>query len=92
MICSSYKFPCNVDATNLGNSAFYFLLSICLFLAVLSLHCCKGFSLVMVSRGCSSLQSMGFSLQWLSLQSTGSSVYGLWYMWPMGSIVVVLGL
>ena len=36
-----------------------------LFLAVLGLCCCSGFSLVVVSGGYSSLQCAGFSLWWL---------------------------
>ena len=44
------------------NNLFYFL-----FLAALSLRCCMGFSLVVVSRGPSSLGWAGFSLQWFLL-------------------------
>ena len=44
-----------------------------LFLAVLGLHCCVGFSLVVASGGCSSLQCMAFLLWWFPLLwSTGS--------------------
>ena len=40
----------------------YFILFIYLFLAALGLRCCgMGFSLVVVSGGCSSLRCMGFS-------------------------------
>ena len=47
---------------------------ISLLLFVLGLHCCVG-ALAVVSRGCSLLQCMGFSLWWLLLlQSTGSRV------------------
>ena len=42
-------------------------LCFCLFLAVLGLGCCEGFSLVVASRTHSSLQCTGFSLQWLLL-------------------------
>ena len=53
-------------------------LFIYLYLAVLSLLCCTGSSLVAVSRGYRSLQCVGFSLWWLLLlQSTGSRAYGL---------------
>ena len=38
-----------------------------LFLAVLGLHSCEGFSLVVVSEGYSSLWWVSFSLQWLPL-------------------------
>ena len=49
-----------------------------LFLAVLSLRCCEGFSLVVESAGYSLLVVAGFSLRWLHLlQSTGSRVQGL---------------
>ena len=45
------------------------------FLAVLGLHCCEGFSLVVVSQDNSLLLCWGFSLWWLLLfQSTGSVV------------------
>ena len=52
-----------------------------------------GLSLVVASGGCSSLQCMGFSLQWLLLlRSTGSrhvgfSSCGMWAqeLWLMGS-------
>ena len=59
-------------------------LLIYLFLTVLGLRCCVGFSLVAASQGYSSLQCMGFSRQWLLLlQSTGSrhlgfSSCGMW--------------
>ena len=44
-----------------------------LFLAVLGLHCCVGFSLVVTREGYTSLQYSGFSLwRLLSLQSIGS--------------------
>ena len=75
-----------------GTVLFIFYLIICLFLAVLGLHCCKGFSLVLVSRGYSWLQSMGFSLQWLSLQSTGSSVYTCMCMCVRASVDMAHGL
>ena len=43
---------------------------------MLGLHCCVG-ALAVVSRGCSLLQCMGFSLWWLLLlQSTGSRQMG----------------
>ena len=46
-----------------------------LFLAVLGLCCCAGFSPVVVSRASSSLWRTGFSLQWrLLLLGTGSRV------------------
>jgi len=49
-----------------------FLKIIYLFLAVVVLHCCMGFSLVAVSKDYSSLQCKGFSLQWFILsRSTG---------------------
>ena len=48
------------------------LLFIYLFLAVLGLRCCSGFSLVAASGVHSSLRSTGFSLRWLLLlQSLG---------------------
>ena len=63
---------------------FFFLNNfIYLFLAVLVLHCCAGFSLVAasgVSRGYSSLQCVGFSLLWLPLRSNKRS--GL--LWCVG--------
>ena len=67
-----------------------------LFLAVLCLRCCVGFSLVVVSRGYPSLQWGSFSLQWLLLQSTGSRSRGLVVVAPglqsTGSVIVVHGL
>ena len=58
-------------------------------LTVLSLHCCVGFSLVVVSRGNSSLQCMGFSLWWhLLLWSMGSGTCRLQYLRYMSSVVV----
>ena len=49
-----------------------------LFLVVLGLCCCVGSSLVVASWGCSSLQCMGFSLQWfLLLRSAGSRARSL---------------
>ena len=75
---------------------YYFLLNfkkqflfICLFLAVLGLCCCLGFSLVSVSRGYSSLWYRGYSLvaQWwlLLLWGTGSRVRRLQQLWFPGS-------
>ena len=52
---------------------------------MLGLHCCVGFSLVVVSRGYSSL-CVGFSLQWSFLWSTGSRVHCVWLL----TAVVVL--
>ena len=50
-----------------------------LFLAVLDLHCCMGFALVVASGNCSLLQCMGFSLLWpLWLWSKGFSSCGTW--------------
>ena len=61
-----------------------FVIFIYLFLAVLGLHCCAGFSLVVASRGyllavaTLSLWRMRFSLWWLSLfGSMGSRAYRL---------------
>ena len=65
---------------------FKIILKIYLFLAVLSLCCCTGFSPVGVSRGYLSLHCTGF-LQWLVLlHSTGSrapsfSSCGTWAQW-----------
>ena len=48
-----------------------------LFLSALCLHCCLGFSLVVMSRGYSWLQCAGFSWQWfLLLWSTGPKLVG----------------
>ena len=53
-----------------------------LFLAVLGLHCCTGFPLIVASRGHSSLWRAGFSLQrLLLLWSTGSRALGLQQLW-----------
>ena len=69
-----------------------------LFTAVLGLCCYEGFSLVAESRGCSSLQCMGFSLWWL-LSRCGARALGAraslvaacrLYSW--GSAAVVHGL
>ena len=51
----------------------FILFSYDLFFAVMGVHCCLGFSLIVASGGYSSLQSEGFSLHWLLLfPSTGS--------------------
>ena len=63
---------------------FYSFLKSLLFLAVLGLRCCAGFSPVAVS--------LGFWLQWpLLLQSIGSGALRLQELRHMGSAVVVLG-
>ena len=61
-----------------------------LFLAVLGLHCCSGFSLVVASgRYCSS-RCAGFSLWWLLLlQSTGSRVQSFQQLQRMGWVVLL---
>ena len=57
----------------LGVHMFFVCLFVCL--AMLGPHCFRGFSLVAVSGGYSSLRCEGFSLLWLPrLQSTGSVV------------------
>ena len=67
---------------------FFWVLFICLFLAVLDLHCCSGFSLIVASGVCSSLQCAGLSLWWLLLvQSTGSRACGLQLLQHPGSRV-----
>ena len=66
-----------------GDSSFFFLNLIYLFLVVLSLCCCTGFSLVAGSGGYLLVQCMGFSLQWFLLWSSGSRV---------ASVVVAPGL
>ena len=64
-----------------------------LFLTVLGLHSCLGFSVAAVIRGYSSLSDAGFSLQWLLLlRSTGSGALGLQYLRHAGSGVAALGL
>ena len=63
-----------------------------LFLAVLCLHCCTGFSFAAASRGCSLLPCSDFSLQWpLMLESMGSRVCRLQSVQHMGSIAVAPG-
>ena len=63
----------------------HFFFNVYLFLAVLSLRCCGGFSLVAPS-GCYSL--MGFSLRWLLLSwRTSSGTPAIQKLWPVGSIV-----
>ena len=53
----------------------------------------RGLSLVAASRGYSSLQWVGFSLQWaLLLQSTGSRALGLPCLKHVGSVVATPGL
>ena len=75
-----------------GPSFFFFLLikkNIYLFLAVLDLCCCVGFSLFAASVGYSTLWCRGFSLQWLLLLcSTLSRARGLQLLRHMGSVVV----
>ena len=62
------------------------VLYIYLFLAVLGLHSCVGFSPVAASQGYSLLQCMGFSLLWLLLlYSTGSRTCGLQQLQFLGS-------
>ena len=64
-------------------SSFFFFLTILfiyLFLAVLGLHCCAGFSLVAVR---------SFSFQWpLLSQSAGSRALGLQWLQHMSSVVM----
>ena len=40
---------------------------------MLGLHCCVGFSLVAMSKGCSLVWCVGFSVQWLLSCSMGSA-------------------
>ena len=48
-----------------------------LFLAVLLLRCCLGFSLIVVSGSCSQMRCTGFSVRWLPLLwGTGSRCVG----------------
>ena len=59
-----------------GVRLFFFLIIICfvyLVLAVLGLHCCAGFSLVVASGGYSPVAVSGFSLRWLLIVT-----HGLW--------------
>ena len=64
-----------------------------LFLAVLGLHCYVSFSVFAMSKGCSSLQCTGFSLEWLLLlQSTGSRALWLQLLQHVGLTVAVPGL
>ena len=69
---------------------------ISLYLAVLGLHCCAGFSLVVMSWGYSLWLCTGFSLQWLLLWSTGFRVQTSVVVAPRfqrtGSTLVVHGL
>ena len=55
----------------------------CLFLAVLGLRCCTGFSLVVVSGSSLQLQFMGFSY-------CGAQLEGMWVsvLWHVGSVAV----
>ena len=64
---------------DLGISLCFFkILFICLFLAVLGLHRCMGFSLVVASGGYSLVAVCGLLLRWLLLLwSTGSRVFRL---------------
>ena len=56
----------------------------------LGLHCWAGLSLVAASNGWSPLQCVGFPLQrLLLLQSAGSRMHGLRFLWCLGSTDVV---
>ena len=58
-------------------SVFETFFKVYLFLTVLGLRCCVGFSLVAVSGDCSSLWHVGFSFLKLPLlRSTGSRAHG----------------
>ena len=85
----------NIQLTNLNNflrnyelNRFFKLLiySLILSLAVLSLHCCAGFSLVAVSGATLSLQHTGFSLQ-LAFLAAQHWLQGAWtsLVGPSGS-------
>ena len=55
---------------------------VCLFLAVLGLHCCAGFSLVSGSRGCSLVAEPGLLIVVASLvASVGSRAPELQQLW-----------
>ena len=86
---------CNYFCTNLIISVtllqgcFLLIVSkiyLCLFLAVLGLHCCTGFSLVAASRSALQFWCEGISFRWLLfLQSTGSRARGLQQLQLLGS-------
>ena len=59
-----------------GKFLFKIVLLVYLFLALLGLPCCSGFSLVTASRVTLLLRYAGFSLQWLLFWSTGFRVQG----------------
>ena len=63
----------------------------CLFLlAVLGLHCCTGFSVVVESEGSPLIVVQRLTLRWLLLlPSTGSGAPSLQCLEHMGSVVVV---
>ena len=64
-----------------------------LFMAVLGLHFCLGFSLVWESRGHSLVVVVGLLTAVASLlQITGSRASRLQYLWHMGSLVAAPGL
>ena len=67
------------------------ILCFCLFLAALGFSCCE-WAFSSCGEVCSSLLCTGFSLQWhLLLQSTGSRVCRLQWLWHTGSGVEAYG-
>ena len=73
----------NSAAMNIGVHVSLSLLVSSVFLALLGLCCCTGFSLVAESRGYSLVVGVGFSLQWpycraQVLGHTGFSSCGVW--------------
>ena len=72
-------------------SFFFFNNFLYLFMAVLGLHCCLGFSLVAASRGYSLVAVCGVLLQWLLLMSSGFRVHGFQQPQCVGSVAVGSG-
>ena len=69
--------PWTVACQDPPSMEFSKIISFYLFLAVLGLRCCKGFSLLAASTGYSLVGCMGFSLRWLLLWRTGFRHAGL---------------
>ena len=74
--------PRKIKSATVSPSICHIMVFICLFLAVLGLHCCAGFSLAMASRGYSLVVVNRLLLLW----SAGSRALGLQQLWHVGSV------
>ena len=91
--CLTFTIPCCSGKFGYFRQCFQilriFFLFYCIYLWLqwVFIAVCR-FSLVVASRGYSSLQCTGLSLWWLPLQSTGSWVLGLQQLWTSGLVAL----